>query len=274
MKTHLVLSFVFALSVATARAETTTPQNAVTNTTNTAATAPVYTVKEGDTLWGIAQSNGLSCAQLCKSNGKPQDWNSIHPGQKIIVGELLDESGDTSLYAWETESDIAFNKSNDWCSRNSLFMRRRISGRPDEWRLIMTAEGDWTLADGMGEWCKDRANEARRGFQVMTARMSRDRRFVWMICNPHIGTYELVCSLELETGKFMVLTDGCTVTEQADGTLFVEGKKTYLPDENGESLGAAWYDLWITPKGKVVRETGLISKAEMEAKWAKEQKED
>lgn len=228
------------------------------------ATAPVYAVKDGDTLWSIAKAHGLDYGQLCKSNGKPQDWSSIRPGQQIIVGELLDESGDISLFAGKTESDIAFNKVNDGLSRNSLFMRRRTSGGSDEWRLIMTAEGDWKLADRMSEWCKDRARDARRDFRVVKARMSKDRRFVWMVCDPHTGTYYLVCSLELSTKKFRVLTDGCAVTEQADGTLFVEGKKTYRSDENGEPDGAAWCDLWITSDGKVVRKTRPISKDEME----------
>lgn len=237
------------------------------------ATAPVYAVKDGDTLWSIAKSHDLDYAQLCKSNGMPQDWRSIRPGEKIIVGELLDESGDISLFAGKTESDIAFNKSNDWLSRNSLFMRRRTPGGTDEWRLIMTAEGDWKLADGMSEWCKDRARDARRDFQVVKARMSKDRRFVWMVCDPHIGTYYLVCGLELTTKKFWILTDGCAVTEQADGTLFVEGKKIYLSDENGEPNGAAWHDLWITSDGKVVRKTRPISMDEREANGAKEQEE-
>ena len=52
--------------------------------------------------------------------------------------------------------------------------------------------------------------------------------------------------------------------EQADGTLFVEGKKTYRSDEIGEPNGAAWCDLWITSDGKVVRKTRPISKDEME----------
>ena len=43
--------------------------------------------------------------------------------------------------------------------------------------------------------------------------------------------------------------------EQEDGTILVRDKKTYLSDENGEPLGAAWYDVWLTPDGKVVRKT-------------------
>ena len=42
-----------------------------------------------------------------------------------------------------------------------------------------------------------------------------------------------------------------------DGTILVKNKKTYLDDDNGESLGARWYDAWITPNGKVVRKDKL-----------------
>ena len=78
--------------------------------------------------------------------------------------------------------------------------------------------------------------------------------------NIRVPADERICGY----GKFWVLTDGCAVTEQADGTLFVEGKKFYLSDENGEPSGAAWCDLWITSDGKVVRKTRPISKDEME----------
>lgn len=169
--------------------------------------------------------------------------------------ELLYKVDDLALFAGKTESDIAFNNSNDWLQRNSLFMRRRMGSGREEWRLIMTAEGDWKLAEGMGEWCNDRAEDARRDFCVMKARLSKDRQSVWMVCDPHTSTYSIVCRLDLNTNTFRVLMDGDTAEEQPDGTILVKGKKTYLNDENGESLGAAWYDLWMTPDGKVIRKT-------------------
>ena len=213
------------------------------------AAEPLYTVKEGDTLWSIARAHGMDYAQLCKSNAKPQGWSLIFPGQKIIVGKPLDDAGDVSLFAWETASDVAFNKSSDWLSRNSLFMRRRTAAGTNEWRLIMTAEGDWKLADGMSEWCKDRACDARRDFHVMKARLSKDGKSIWMVCNPHIGTYSIVCSFNLAKNTFRVLIDGDTADEQPDGTILVKNKKFYPNDD----LGAAWHDVWITPDGTIVR---------------------
>ena len=34
-------------------------------------------------------------------------------------------------------------------------------------------------------------------------------------------------------------------------------------DENGEPLGARWYDLWMTPNGEVVRKGRLLSADEL-----------
>ncbi len=184
--------------------------------------------------------------------------------------ELLYEVNDLALFAGETESDIAFNKSNDWLQRNSLFMRRRMGSGREEWRLVMTAEGEWMLAEGMDEWCNARAEDARWDFRVMEASLSKDRQSVWMVCDPHIGTYYIVCRLDLNKNTFRVLIDGHAAEEQPDGTILVKGKKTYLNDENGESLGAAWYDLWMTPDGKVIRKTEPVTAQQMQDEWARE----
>ena len=65
--------------------------------------------------------------------------------------EWLYEVDGLALFAGETESDIAFNKSNDWLQRNSLFMRRRMESGREEWRLVMTAEGDIIELQATGE---------------------------------------------------------------------------------------------------------------------------
>ncbi len=172
--------------------------------------------------------------------------------------ELLDESGELALFAGETEADADSNE-NDHTEgsmdyRNSLFLRLRTKGGKCEWRLLMTSGGGWKDAD-MDEWCKDRARDARGCLYVQRAKFSKDRRAVWMVCDPHIGTYSVVCSLDLAENTFRVLIDGFEADEQVDGTILVREKKTYLEDENGEPLGAAWYDLWMTRNGTVVRRT-------------------
>lgn len=114
--------------------------------------------------------------------------------------ELLDESGELALFAGETEADADANK-NDHTEgsmdyRNSLFLRRRAKGGNCEWRLLMTSGGGWKDADDMGNWYKDRARDVRGCLYVQQARFSKDRRAVWMVCDPHIGTYSVVCSFD------------------------------------------------------------------------------
>ena len=175
--------------------------------------------------------------------------------------ELLYESGDLALFAGETESDASRNaaarKADSECPeiRNSLFLRQKTKGGANVWRLVMTSGGGWKDADGVSEWCKDRTNDVRSCFFVMKARMSADGRGIWLVSNPHTSTYFLVCRYNFDDNSFRVLCDGDTADEQADGTILIKNKKTYLYDEKGVSLGAAWYDEWIDPDGKVVRKT-------------------
>ena len=64
--------------------------------------------------------------------------------------------------------------------------------------------------------------------------------------------------------QVVVFCDGDTMDEQPDGTILIKNRKTYLQDEKGVSLGAAWYDEWIAPDGKVVRKSKPIPMSEME----------
>lgn len=175
--------------------------------------------------------------------------------------ERLYECGDLALFAGETESDIAHDEEDErkrliFCvPRNSLFLRRRTKGGTNVWRLVMTSGGDWDEARTMNQWCKGRALDVKEHFNVLKASLSRDGRFIWLVCDPHIGTYDVVCRFDWARNSFEVLIDGSTAEEQSDGTILVRNKKTYLSDENGVPLGAAWYDVWLTPDGKVVRKT-------------------
>ena len=177
------------------------------------------------------------------------------------ASELLYEAGDLALFAGETEADAARNaaarKADSECPeiRNSLFLRQKTKEGADVWRLVMTSEGGWKDADGMSEWCTDRAGDIRTCFFVVKARISADGRGIWLVCDPHTSTYFLVCRYNFDDSSFRVLCDGDMADEQADGTILIKNKKTYLYDEKGVSLGAAWYDEWIDPDGKVVRKT-------------------
>jgi LysM repeat protein len=55
----------------------------VTSTKVASSKATVYTVKRGNSLWGISRSYNVSVSQLMKSN-KLKSAN-IYPGQKLII---------------------------------------------------------------------------------------------------------------------------------------------------------------------------------------------
>ena len=246
------------------------------------AASPVYTVKQGDTLLGIAKAHKMSYERLCSLNNKPYDWCLIKVGQKIIVSpmlprlseerlaslgtpyaaepkeaKLLNEYGDLALFSGETEADVAFNteatQNGNWSRRNSLFLLKRTKEGPNTWRLLLTSGGDWKDTDGMGEWDKNMANEIRKCFNIIRASLSRDGRYVWMVYNLYIPLYDVVCRFDLSENTLCVLTDGDSADEEPDGTIWVLNKKIYLYDKNGEPDGAAWIEEWITPDGEVVR---------------------
>ena len=98
-----------------------------------------------------------------------------------------------------------------------------------------------------------------RCLDIRRANLSKDGRSIWLVCDSHNSLFSLVCRYDLREKAFWVLTDGDSADEQPDGTIFVEDKKMYLTDENGEPLGARWYDLWMTPEGKIVRKGKLRS---------------
>ena len=189
-------------------------------------------------------------------------------GGEPANAELLYEKGDISLFAGETDMDIAFNaepeRGNDWCHRNSLFLKRRKADGTAEWRLVLTSGSDWKKAEGMGEFGRIWVDDIRSSLNVVRASLTRDGRTLWMVCNPPCSSwFDVVCRFDLRENTLAVLTDGDSADEQPDGTILVKGKKTYLSDENGEPLGARWYDLWMTPDGKVVRKGRLWSADEL-----------
>ena len=125
-----------------------------------------------------------------------------------------------------------------------------MNGGKDEWRLLLTSGGDWKDAEVMDKRCKDCADDIRKGFYVWRASLSKDGHFVWLVCDRHLCSYDLVCRFDLRENTLAVLIDGDEADEEEDGTIRVKGKKFYPNDDHG----AAWHDVWITPNGKIVRE--------------------
>ena len=182
--------------------------------------------------------------------------------------ELLDELGALALYAGETTEDSAYNKARgseplDPC-RNSLFLRQRKADGTDEWRVLLTTGSNWRETDGMDEWRSDRARDVKNCFYVYKASFSSDGRHLWLVCSPHTYTYSVVCSYDVCSQTFRVLIDGDTADEQPDGMILAKNKKTYLFDDNGEPLGARFYDAWINPDGEIVRKGKLMTVEELE----------
>ena len=180
--------------------------------------------------------------------------------------ELLDESGTLALFAGETPEDSAFNKEEREihpslpCLRNSLFLRRRMADGSYQWRFLLTTDSDWRVPDGMGKWCSLHAQGLKDCFFVDKASFASDGRHLWLVCDPQTYTFHVICSYDVYDRTFRVLTDGYTAVEEPDGTIKVEDKKIYLEDKNGEPLGAAWYDVWISPDGTVVRKGEITQK--------------
>ena len=240
--------------------------------------ASEYIVKQGDTLWGIAKRHKISYERLCELNNKSNDWSLITVGQKIRVSpalpqfseerlasfgtpyaaeptdaKLLNIYGDFALFSGETEADVAANQSDEETRyRNSLFLRRCTTNGTIEWRLILTSCGDWKEADDMGEWGKMQASEVRSCHNVVNASLSKDGRYIWMVCDPPCTFWwDVVCRFDLCENALAVLIDGDSADMQPDGTILVTGMKSYPNPDDG--LGAIWRDVWINSKGEIVR---------------------
>lgn len=50
-----------------------------------AGTTRIYTVKSGDTLWGIAKTFGVTLTALLAANPGIKNPNLIYPGQKVVI---------------------------------------------------------------------------------------------------------------------------------------------------------------------------------------------
>lgn len=213
--------------------------------------------KDVSPAWIVASTGTIACAETGDVCGGLLRGHSMPSNVK-----QLGDSGASALYSGETAKDAAFNKAAKMgdkespFQRNTLFLHRcpkNLGDLCNEWQLLLTTGYNWRFADGMDEWCASRAQELKRCFLVERATFASDGRHIWLVCNTQSHAYLTVCSYNVENHEFRVLADGDTADEQPDGTILVKNRKTYLVDENGNPLGAAWYDAWIAPDGKVVR---------------------
>lgn len=63
----------------------TAEKNTQTQTADTGAQKKTYTVKRGDTMWGIAKANGMTLAQLVAKNPQIKNPNLIYVGNVIYL---------------------------------------------------------------------------------------------------------------------------------------------------------------------------------------------
>lgn len=168
--------------------------------------------------------------------------------------KLLHETGNIALFSCETAADVESNaqkaltaEEGDFYYRNSLCLRRHKEGGGDEWRLLVTTDGDWKAAEDMDDWGRYHANELRARFEVYQATLSADGNEVWMVCNSGSGFFSVVCRYNIRENSLKVVSDGSGVELLSDGKVLIKEVKSYHYDENGESLGARWQDVKVDP---------------------------
>lgn len=62
---------------------TDNPSNAANTAANPAGS--VYTVRSGDTLWGIAKQHGVNLTELIRANPQIKNPNLIYPGNQVTI---------------------------------------------------------------------------------------------------------------------------------------------------------------------------------------------
>lgn len=199
--------------------------------------------------------------ELLCANVRPVLPRVLYAGTPTDL-KLLDEKGSLALYSGKTAEDAAFvaaelerdPETPLW--RNSLFLRRPAADGGHEWRVILTSGTTWKTPEGEDSWpVQNPMYDLKMCLHVLDAKFSSDPRHIWLELDPHTYTWFAICSYDLQDNVLDVLCGGGGIEVCPDGTLCIKNLKTYLYGENGESLGAVFYDRWITPDGTVVRES-------------------
>lgn len=167
--------------------------------------------------------------------------------------ELLDESGSLALFVGETAEDLAVNGAEEKL-RNSLFLRRGTADGTYEWRMILTTDSDWRTSDKMGSWSPCYTlGDLTKFFFVRSACFASDERHLWLVCDSDSDSHTVACSYDVYDCAFRFLLDGgFDVEEELDGTILVCGVRDKKLGQS-EDCGVTWYNVWITPCGKIVR---------------------
>ena len=124
--------------------------------------------------------------------------------------------------------------------------------------MILTSGTTWKTPEGEDSWPEqDPWYDLKMCLHVLDAKFAPDKRHLWLVLDPHSYSMFHICSYDLQDNVLDFLYGGGSIEPCPDGTLCVKDLKTYLIDENGESHGAAFYDVWITLDGTEVRRSEL-----------------
>ena len=102
---------------------------------NTGTTSSYYTVKSGDSLWAIANTNGVSIANLRQWNNLNGDI--IYPGQKLVVKKGSGSSGGSNTSGGNSSSSGNTGSSNNAGTSNSNY-------------TVKSGDSLWAIANANG----------------------------------------------------------------------------------------------------------------------------
>ncbi|MCF0205871.1 MAG: hypothetical protein HUK15_00450 [Bacteroidales bacterium] len=190
-------------------------------------------------------------------NAKIEDSKDIAQVSGITEKKLLDTYGSLMLYSCVTEQDRRFNLAQgkdeeNFERRNSLML---YNSHDKSYKIILTS-----IEEGQTPSYKalNKLNLDEQCVNITEANLSRDGKYVYLICNPFTMTYFCVYCYDLQNNTLRYLSDGDSLSANKDGSVWIYNVKTYLSHfENGEEVwdGAAWYNVRMTASGKILEKT-------------------
>lgn len=164
---------------------------------------------------------------------------------EIYKMEIVDKNLNYILYIGESEEDRAWNIKNQDDEmpemHNSLFIKDKATNQK---RMLMpygkSKCKELNESPIVPEYC-----------YILKAKLDPSGRYVFVTCDPYTYTYISTLCYDLKENTIRYLSDGEFDTIEEDGSVWITGAKTYTDD------GAAWFDVRMTPEGKIIEESEL-----------------